>query len=95
MQIANWRSVGPSIRVTLSDAFGKVVHSSKYTTSESSLDAISHRFQRDEIKLWWSVGMGEQVLYTFKVEILDYVSLLYLLLGFGRLKSVCPGWDFD
>ncbi len=74
---------GGEIKATLTDSTGKVVKEEGVGLGTQ----VDWTFSNDEIKLWWPVGYGEQVLYDVKLELLGPVCFLLPLSMTPWLKS--------
>lgn len=65
-------------RVVLKDSENTVVRADDILTegqSKTSRTVVSWNFNRDEVRLWWPVGYGEQALYTVELTILSKVVI--------------------
>ncbi|KAF8580934.1 glycoside hydrolase family 2 protein [Ramaria rubella] len=89
--------VANNVKIVMKDAYGRILREgerklqSKEPDSKAT-DVVNWTFTADEIKLWWPVGYGDQVLYDVEVTLEDEATntldRIVKRIGFRRVQLV-------
>jgi hypothetical protein len=80
-----------TVLVVLRDPDNKLVAEQKqavtFTSAGSEVQLVKWIFDKDEVKLWWPTGYGEQARYVVEVTLLAEVSLPYMRVNVSLTRA--------